>query len=259
MATGLLGHIDQFDPAAEEWPQYVERLEQFFEANDITGEEKAVKWRATFLSVVGKSAYHLLRSLLAPAKPTEKTYEELVRELTNHYSPPPSEVMQRFRFNSRERKESESIAEYMAELRRLAEGCNYGDSLEKMLRDRLIWGVRDTNIQKKLLPEADLTLERAIQLAQSTETAEKNLWEMGGETSKEAVHNVRRPPRRRGPAAKNTSTETQDNCSRCGKTGNVGMDCPQRDRVCYKCQHRGHLAKMCRTKDPNAARKDGIL
>lgn len=145
-STGLLGHIDQFDPAAEEWPQYVERLEQFFEANDITGEEKAVKWRATFLSVVGKSAYHLLRSLLAPAKPTEKTYEELVRELTNHYSPPPSEVMQRFRFNSRERKESESIAEYMAELRRLAEGCNYGDSLKKMLRDRLVWGVRDTNI-----------------------------------------------------------------------------------------------------------------
>ena len=30
MATGLLGHLEQFDPALEEWPQYVERLEQFF-------------------------------------------------------------------------------------------------------------------------------------------------------------------------------------------------------------------------------------
>ena len=46
MATGLLGHIEPFDSAAEEWPQYVERLEQFFVANDITGEDNAVKRRA---------------------------------------------------------------------------------------------------------------------------------------------------------------------------------------------------------------------
>ena len=73
MATGLLGQIDQFDSAVEEWPQYVERLEQFFVANDITGEDKAVKRRATFLSVVGRGTYNLLRSIIAPAKPTEKT------------------------------------------------------------------------------------------------------------------------------------------------------------------------------------------
>ena len=78
MATALLGHIDQFDPADEQWPQYVERLEQLFVANDVTGDDKAVKRRATFLSVVGRSTYNLLRSLLAPKKPTEKTFEELV-------------------------------------------------------------------------------------------------------------------------------------------------------------------------------------
>ena len=48
--------------------------------------------------------------------------------------------MQRFRFNYRARKEGESIANYVAELRRLAEGCNYEDSLKKMLDDRLVWG-----------------------------------------------------------------------------------------------------------------------
>ena len=43
MATALLGKIDNYDPAREEWTQYVERLEQFFEANDLTGEDKAAK------------------------------------------------------------------------------------------------------------------------------------------------------------------------------------------------------------------------
>ena len=93
--AALLGRIDQFDPEQEQWPQYayVERLEQFFEANDITGDGKAAKRHATFLSVIGPAPYQLLRSLLSPTKPTEKTFEELVAVLSGHYSPPPSEVM----------------------------------------------------------------------------------------------------------------------------------------------------------------------
>ena len=116
---------------------------------------------------MGRSAYNLLRSLIAPAKPTDKTFGELVSMLTKHYSPKPTEVMQRFRFNSRVRRDGESIADYVAELRKLAEFCNYGDSLDKMLRDRLVWGVKDAYTQKKLLAERDLTLATAVQIAQS--------------------------------------------------------------------------------------------
>ena len=49
----LLGKTDQFDPEQEEWPQYVEWLEQFFKANDIMGEDKAAK-RATFFQSLGQ-------------------------------------------------------------------------------------------------------------------------------------------------------------------------------------------------------------
>ena len=46
--TALLGRkIEHFDPQQEERPQYVERLEQFFKANDLAG-DKATKRRATF-------------------------------------------------------------------------------------------------------------------------------------------------------------------------------------------------------------------
>ena len=105
----LLGKTDQFNPEQEEWPQYVEWLEQFFKASDIMGEDKAAKC-ATFLSVIGPMPYKLLRSLIAPTKPTDKMFEELVAVLTKHYSPQLSQVMQQFRFNSRSRKEGESVA-----------------------------------------------------------------------------------------------------------------------------------------------------
>ncbi len=140
MAQALLGKIDHFDEEVEEWPQYVERLQHFFEANDITGEDNKNKRRSVFLTVIGPSPYKLLRNLLAPAKPADKTFEQLAGILQEHYNPKPSEVMQRFRFNSRSRKAGESVADYVADLRRIAEFCNFGASLEVMIRDRLVCG-----------------------------------------------------------------------------------------------------------------------
>ena len=255
MAT-LLGHIEHFDPAVEQWTQYVERLEQFFVANDVTGDDKAVKRRATFLSVVGRDAYNLLRSLIAPEKPTEKTFEQLVAVLTEHYSPKPTEVMQRFRFNSRARKEGESVAEYVAELRKLTEFCNYGVALNKMLRDRLVWGVKNASIQKKLLGESDLTLDRAIQIAQSTETAEQNLREMDGEAHKvvqymskkqnSAKRGENSANKREGFQREDRGSRRDQCCFRCGKTGHNEWDCFYKDSVCHKCKNRSHLAKMCK-------------
>ena len=46
--AALYSKIDHFNPDQEEWPQYVERLEQFFEANEIKGEAMATKRRAIF-------------------------------------------------------------------------------------------------------------------------------------------------------------------------------------------------------------------
>ena len=80
-----------------------------------------MKLTAQVMTYFGDEDGIRLRSLIAPTKPTDKTFEELVAVLTEHYSPQPSEVMQRFRFNSRSRKEGESVAAYVAELRRLAE------------------------------------------------------------------------------------------------------------------------------------------
>ena len=72
MAT-LVGEIGKFDPELKEWLQYVERLGFYFEANNITTQEKK---RASFFSEIGPSPFALLRSLVAPAKLADKTYEE---------------------------------------------------------------------------------------------------------------------------------------------------------------------------------------
>ena len=67
----------------------------------------------------------------------------------------------------------ESIVTYIAALRQLAEHCDYKDTLQEMLRDRLVCGVNLAGIQKRLLAEKDLTFTKALDIAQALEAAEK--------------------------------------------------------------------------------------
>lgn len=96
--TTLVVRVDQFDPNLEHWQQCVEHLGHFLDANGITDEEKK---GSVFLTVVGPAAYRLLVSLIAPAKPGEKGYDNLVKTLTEHYDPALSEIVQRYKFHTR--------------------------------------------------------------------------------------------------------------------------------------------------------------
>ena len=103
--------------------------------------------------------------------------------MTSHFSPPPSEIIQRFRFNSQVRKPGETVAAYIAKLRALSEYCKYGDTLESMLRDRLVCGVNDPQIQKRLLAEDKLTFKKALEISLALEAATKNTKQLQAATS----------------------------------------------------------------------------
>ena len=124
-------------------------------ANEVTS---AAKKKAILLSTCGPSTYLIIRSLAAPTKPTALEYAALLELAKKHYNPPPSVIMQRYKFNSRNQKPDESISTYVAELRKLTEFCALGDSINDMLRDKFVSGLHNMRIQHRLLAEKSLTL-----------------------------------------------------------------------------------------------------
>jgi len=223
------GRIEEFDEHSEDWIQYTERLEFYFTANNIDNAEKK---RAILLSVCGKKTYKLMRNLCAPQKPGEKTFNELVQLVKNHQNPKPSETVQRYKFNTRERNPNESISMFVAELRNISEHCNFGVTLEDMLRDKLVCGIKDDRIQRRLLAEPQLKFPKAMEIATAMETAAKNAQDLQTPESKPTVHKL---------------TFKQEECYRCG--GNHRPhECKWKDAKCYICDKKGHLAKKCRNK-----------
>ena len=80
----VIGSVGEFQPEAESISAYVERVEMFFAANSVPSERKV----AVFLSLVGAKTFSLVRSLVAPAKPSERSFNQLTEVLKAHFSKP---------------------------------------------------------------------------------------------------------------------------------------------------------------------------
>lgn len=89
------GRIEAFEGERDAWPAYVERAQEFFEANDVV----LATNRSIFLNCCGPRTCALLRNLVKPETPQDKTLNEILAILGRHYAPTPSVVVQGFRFN----------------------------------------------------------------------------------------------------------------------------------------------------------------
>ena len=239
------GSISEFNPRLEDWTCYTERLEHYFIANGIK-DDALDQRRAILLSVCGPTTYQLIRNLVSPNKPTDKTYAELVKLVKDHNHPPPSSIVARKDFHSRVRKPDESFSEYLAHLRKLSEHCDFGDTLNRMLLDRLVCGCNDGRLQCKLLAETDLTFDKAYKLALAMETAQRGAKQIQASASPtlqvvSASGQQQQKPQRSKP-------RQSSSCFRCGGKHSPG-GCRFKQVNCNYCNKQGHIAKVCFSKE----------
>jgi hypothetical protein len=165
--------FEAFDPTECQFSVYVDRFEQFCIAMKITEEPRKI---AAFNTVLGNKYYQLLTNLMYPDKPSSaRQLKVLTDKLESHFEPKTIEVAERHKFYNRFQTQNESIVQFVNDLKRLSLRCNFEESLDKSLRDQFLTGIRSPKTKTKLLTEANLTFEKAVQLAQQYEAIERDL------------------------------------------------------------------------------------
>ena len=214
----FLGTIEPFNIQDDNWDEYWETLEQYFIVNDIDDK----KLTPTFITLIGKEAFSLLRSLVSPKKPSEMKCDDLNKILRNHLQPTPIVIADRYKFYNRNQVENESITDYIAELRREALHCEFEEFLDDALRDRFVCGLRDHNIRKRLLVERTLDLKTALDLAKSMNkfAAVSQSMERERKTSMYSLKEEKYVRR----------------CYRCNSPKHLANSCMHKDKICNHCK-----------------------
>lgn len=59
-------------------------------------------------------------------------------------------------FKARNQKQDDSYTNYLTELQKLAQHCNFGELKERMIKDRIIAAINDSKLRNRLLMENQL-------------------------------------------------------------------------------------------------------
>ena len=176
-----------------------------------------------------------------------------------YFVPRKNVIYERTKFNRRVQQPGEAVDVFITALYALAENCRYAALHDELIRDRIVVGLRDTSLSERMQLDADLTLEKAVNMARQSEVIKRQQTDLrgGGRMDIDAVMKGRRQkpftpktpqhPKHSSSAKPQPSSDRQT-CYRCGKSpGHAKAQCPAKDVTCHTCGKRGHYSKVCKS------------
>ncbi|XP_073251790.1 uncharacterized protein [Porites lutea] len=251
---------------AGNWEFFKQQWIDYEIATGLDKREESVRL-ATLRSAMGRECLQILLNLNL-SEEDKKKINKCLEALEKYFKPTRNVVYERYVFNTCSQTSEESVQTYVTRLRKLAASCEYGALTDEFIRDRLVIGLKNQGDKVRLLREKPLTLQKAIEMCTSSETASYQMKtiEATGDKQTEDVKKLRdkktvdknRQKKRDGSRSskkekknenKNSESSSEPTCKYCGRkqrhTRRTG--CPAFKQTCSKCNKKGHFASVCRS------------
>ena len=224
---------------AENWRRWKQRFELYLEASGAS--EKSEKSQAaTLLHVAGAEAIEVYNTFQWDHDGDEMKVKPIMAKFEAYCNPRKNVTWERHVFNTRNQLPGESIDHLVTDLRTKARTCEFGELTDSLIRDRIIEGVNNDGIRSRLLREADLPLQKALDICRASEATTTQMKSLTSE------HNI--PTAGIETIAKKPTTKSRTTaCGRCGGRHSQ-QQCPALGAKCHKCGLKNHFSRMCCTR-----------
>ncbi|KAI5727811.1 hypothetical protein M8J77_007265 [Diaphorina citri] len=245
------------DAVGENLRKFRQEVDIYFIATEAY--EKPVKVQvARLLNLLGPEALKVYNTF-DKEEGVEETVESVLNKFDQFVKPKINETMTHYNFFKRKQLENEQFDHFLTDLRHLVDLCDFGDLRDKMLRTQLVLGLRDSDLQSRLLRE-DMTLKKVINYCQAVESADRHSKVLEKESTvavscskiteiKYNQHVNREQPRQQ-------NSQRKFSCRKCGRSHSI-RECPAYGKICLKCNEKNHFANVCRTNHQNQFGRKG--
>ena len=214
------------------------------------------------LHCMGEQGHLIFENIAWDNDGDDKKYEEVVKKFDAEFNPVKSITYERFKFNSCMQTLGQTFEDYITELKKLSNSCEFGELRDSLLRDRVICGIRDNTLRERLLRQEKLDLPKTIQLCKAAEITAVHVTEIN--SSDPIANSVEVNELRRSPGIINSveinelrrSPGIIDNCKFCGESHSYGKAyCPAANKHCERCNKVGHISRLCYSSTPRVVKK----
>ncbi|XP_045764729.1 uncharacterized protein LOC123866963 [Maniola jurtina] len=169
----------------ERWTKWKRSYEIYSKACELT--KKSVEIQVNILlHVVGEQCRDILDRL--PDKCT--TVEQVWKTLDEQFHTKRNVTVERHKFFMRHQQDNESIEQYVFELRKLAQTCEFRDLHDELIKDRLVCGISSSAIRERLLREDDLSLKKAMDICRAAIASRMDSEKIKPEREETQLYNV---------------------------------------------------------------------
>ena len=244
----LQGHVET------SWRKFKRQWQNYAVASRLDKEEKDYQC-AVFLACIGEDALEVFDGLPFAEGENKEDIDLVIKKFEEFCIGTTCEAYESYKFHKREQETGENIDAYVAALRRAAKTCNFKEE-ERMIRDRVVIGIRDDSIRKKLLEVKDLDLQKAVQICRAQESTKTQMESMAqgervsrlADTKLKNSQNIKEPREKQPQLHQQRPNRAADStCYRCGRDRHNRSDCPAKSARCRKCSKLGHFAVVCRS------------
>lgn len=237
---------DPYLPGSIPFSQYLEQLEYMFEHNQYPAE----RYKTSFLAVCGTEVFTELKKLFAGQELKDLTYKQMTEKLKHRYDKVDSEVIHSYKFWTRRQGKYEKLEDFVIAIKVLAEKCAFGNFKDRAIRDMLVIGVYDSNLQKRLFDEEDLSASRAEKIILNQEISTSRTQLLNDDDRRVSIVNRLGPKpdisrgryrSRSRSYERNRSFSRNSGSSRYRNRGE--SDKPS--YFCSFCKKKGHTRKYC--------------
>ncbi|XP_045023566.1 uncharacterized protein K02A2.6-like [Daphnia magna] len=241
---------------AAEWKMWRRQFEYYLLATRKaeTDEEVLVGVLITLLGVEG---FKIFDTFVFATAGDDKKIKPVLDKFDSHFEPLKSEVFERFKFLRRHQQPGESFDSWIVCLRGMLKGCNYGTSVESVLRDQVVLGIADTQTREKLLFEKSLDLAKACDIVRACEASRAQLTQMTSDLTicrpDDSVNRLAEKGVKKSSSAgegarpktfSGDAAQQLVDCKGCGRQHARGR-CPDQNVTCFSCGVNGHFSRRC--------------
>lgn len=219
------------------WRTWRQKFDLISTATYLNQQPKEVP-AATFLINFGEDARKTYSIFELATDEQKSDIQVLKHKFEAYYKPVLNLVYHEFCSGKGDQNDGESFENWLTD-RVLAKSCEFGELEERMLRSRIILGIRDKKLQEKLVSE-NASFAKSVEMCRSREHG------------KEQCEETHAHPRIHYAAGVNRLSEVKGRCcTKCAKIYQTDHVCPAKGRTYRKCGGRNHFAIACKKTQEN--------